>query len=587
MIDRIDELRAAGRGGDRRRAGTTAALEELRVRFLGRKAELPEPAARRRRAAAGGARRRSARRPTRRARRSRPLIEARARRARGRASSTRGWPPTASTSRCPATPPQPVGRLHLLTATRREIEDVFLGLGFHVARGPRGRDRLLQLRRAQPRRRRTPRAAATDTFYVSDDVVLRTHTSPMQIRAMEAQPPPLYVVVPGRIYRRDTDATHTPQFHQVEGLAVDEDITLADLKGTLLAFARAIFGEEREVRLRPHFFPFTEPSVEVDVSCFHCDGTGYLRDGSRCPLCKGEGWIEILGAGDGRPERLRATCATTATTPRRSRASPSAWASSGSRCSSTASPTCGCSTRTTCASWSSSDEASRSTGCTSTATPALDAARARRAPDDDRHEGRGASHHHGVGALEHFVVGRVLERRAAPRRRPADASARSTSATASRRRSSAARRTSPPGQTVAVARPGAVMPDGTKLGTAKLRGVESRRDDPGRGRARDRHRPRRDHGPRRTSSRAGHAAGRACCRSPPTCSSSRSRRTGPTASASTASRARSTPRPARRSRRRRGRRTPGTRRRRSPGVEVDGRGPRPLPALHRARSSRT
>jgi phenylalanyl-tRNA synthetase alpha chain len=115
---------------------------------------------------------------------------------------------------------------------------------------------------------------------------------------MEAHPPPLYVVIPGRVYRPDSDATHTPQFHQIEGLAVDEDITLADLKGTLLAFARAVFGEERDVRLRPHFFPFTEPSVEVDVSCFHCSGQGFLRDGSRCPLCKGEGWLEILGAGE-------------------------------------------------------------------------------------------------------------------------------------------------------------------------------------------------------------------------------------------------------------------------------------------------
>ena len=135
--------------------------------------------------------------------------------------------------------------------------------------------------------------------------MLRTHTSPMQIRAMEAHPPPLYVVIPGRVYRRDTDATHTPQFHQVEGLAVDEDITLADLKGTLLSFARAIFGDERDVRLRPHFFPFTEPSVEVDVSCFNCDGTGFLKDGSRCRLCKGEGWIEILGAGEVDPNVSR------------------------------------------------------------------------------------------------------------------------------------------------------------------------------------------------------------------------------------------------------------------------------------------
>ena len=142
-----------------------------------------------------------------------------------------------------------------------------------------------------------PSRQETDTFYVSDDVLLRAHTSPMQTRAMEMHPPPLYVVVPGRTYRRDNDATHTPQFHQVEGLAVDEDVTLGDLQGTLLAFARAIFGEDRRVRLRPHFFPFTEPSVECDVSCFNCKD-GFLRDGSRCPLCKGEGWIEILGAGE-------------------------------------------------------------------------------------------------------------------------------------------------------------------------------------------------------------------------------------------------------------------------------------------------
>jgi len=113
---------------------------------------------------------------------------------------------------------------------------------------------------------------------------------------MEQQSPPLYIIVPGRTYRPDNDATHTPQFHQIEGLAVDTDITLADLQGTLLAFARAIFGEEREVRLRPHFFPFTEPSVEVDVSCFNCID-GFMPDGQRCPLCKGEAWIEILGSG--------------------------------------------------------------------------------------------------------------------------------------------------------------------------------------------------------------------------------------------------------------------------------------------------
>jgi phenylalanyl-tRNA synthetase alpha chain len=115
----------------------------------------------------------------------------------------------------------------------------------------------------------------------------------MQVRAMEAHPPPLYVVIPGRVYRPDSDATHTPQFHQVEGLAVDSDITLADLKGTLLSFARSIFGDERDVRLRPHFFPFTEPSVEVDVSCF----VDHDALDGRCPVCKGTGWLEILGAG--------------------------------------------------------------------------------------------------------------------------------------------------------------------------------------------------------------------------------------------------------------------------------------------------
>ena len=127
-------------------------------------------------------------------------------------------------------------------------------------------------------------------------MLLRTHTSPVQIRAMEQQPPPLYIVMPGRVYRPDSDATHTPQFHQLEGLAVDENITLADLRGILLEFARAMFGAEREVRLRSGYFPFTEPSVEVDISCFNCGGTGWIGS-QRDSLCKGSGWIEILGSG--------------------------------------------------------------------------------------------------------------------------------------------------------------------------------------------------------------------------------------------------------------------------------------------------
>jgi phenylalanyl-tRNA synthetase alpha chain len=189
----------------------------------------------------------------------------------------------------------PVGRLHVITAMRREIEDIFLGLGFRVAEGPEI-DTVYYNFDALNHSPQHPSRLKSDTFYTREGKVLRTHTSPMQVRAMELEPPPLYIVVPGRTYRRDNDATHTPQFHQVEGLAVDEDITLGDLQGTLLAFARAVFGQDREVRLRPHFFPFTEPSVECDVSCFNCNA-GFLRDGSRCHLCKGTAWIEILGSG--------------------------------------------------------------------------------------------------------------------------------------------------------------------------------------------------------------------------------------------------------------------------------------------------
>ncbi len=196
----------------------------------------------------------------------------------------------------PGDPPRPTGHLHLVTQTRREIEDVFVGLGFSVVEGPEVEldyynFTALNMPPAHPAR------TLHDTFYLSDEIVLRTHTSPMQVRAMEAQAPPIYIVVPGRVYRRDSDATHTPMFHQIEGLAVDEDITLADLQGVLLEFARAVFGPEREIRLRSGYFPFTEPSVEVDVSCFACAGTGALADGRRDPLCKGSGWIEILGAG--------------------------------------------------------------------------------------------------------------------------------------------------------------------------------------------------------------------------------------------------------------------------------------------------
>jgi phenylalanyl-tRNA synthetase alpha chain len=300
MIDRIDELERAGRAAIEA-APTTAALEEVRVRFLGRKAELPNllrgvaelPAEQR--GAVGKA-----------ANAARRALEA-ALEARESALAAGELESRLREDRVdvtlPADPLPAVGRLHLITRTRREIEDVFVGLGYSVAEGPEV-ERVYYNFDALNVSPTHPSRLTTDTFYVEpapdifdpQAVLLRVHTSPVQVRAMEAQGPPIYIIVPGRVYRPDNDATHTPQFHQIEGLAVDEDITLADLKGTLLEFARAIFGPEREVRLRPHFFPFTEPSVEVDVSCFNCNG-GITSDGERCPLCKGTAWIEILGAG--------------------------------------------------------------------------------------------------------------------------------------------------------------------------------------------------------------------------------------------------------------------------------------------------
>jgi phenylalanyl-tRNA synthetase alpha chain len=295
MIDRIGEIRAEGQAAVAAATGT-AELEELRVRLLGRKAELPQllrgvaelPPEER---GAVGRAANEARRAL------EDLISARAAELDAAELDTRLAADRVDVT-LPGDPALEPGRLHLVTATRREIEDVFVGLGFRVLEGPEI-DTVHYNFDALNHAPAHPARGRSDTFYVGDgdDVVLRTHTSPMQTRAMEHEDPPIYVIIPGRVYRRDSDATHTPQFHQIEGLAVDEDITLADLKGTLLAFARAIFGDEREVRLRPHFFPFTEPSVEVDVSCFQCHGTGVLPGGERCNLCKGTGWIEILGAG--------------------------------------------------------------------------------------------------------------------------------------------------------------------------------------------------------------------------------------------------------------------------------------------------
>jgi phenylalanyl-tRNA synthetase alpha chain len=190
------------------------------------------------------------------------------------------------------------GHLHLITQIRREVEDVFLGLGYTIVDGDEVEDtwHLFDALNMPPGHvTRSP----LHTLFLNGDIVLRTETSASQIRVMEAQEPPVYVVSLGRTYRRDTvDATHSPLFHQVEGLAVDKDITLADLKGTLLHLAKALFGEDRRVRFMTDFFPFTEPSLGAAVSCFLCDGAG-------CSVCKHTGWIEMGGSGLVDPNVLR------------------------------------------------------------------------------------------------------------------------------------------------------------------------------------------------------------------------------------------------------------------------------------------
>jgi phenylalanyl-tRNA synthetase alpha chain len=201
----------------------------------------------------------------------------------------------------------PMGTLHPLTHTRRRIEEIFLGMGYTIGDGPEVESEWYNFT-ALNTPSGHPARSSSDTYYLhgtpgdDDAVILRTQTSPVQIRAMQLQSPPLYMIMPGRVYRRDEiDASHSNMFHQVEGLAVDAGLTLGDLKGTLEAFCRAMFGSSREVRLRTHFFPFTEPSVEVDLSCYLCDGTGAPAAGDvdfdRCRLCRGEGWLEIMGAG--------------------------------------------------------------------------------------------------------------------------------------------------------------------------------------------------------------------------------------------------------------------------------------------------
>jgi len=189
------------------------------------------------------------------------------------------------------------GHLHPISQVLKEICQIFGRMGFRVVKGPNVEldyynFEALNIPRDHPAR------DMQDTFYVSDNVVLRTHTSPMQVRTMEKQAPPVSVIAPGKVYRRDSDVTHTPMFHQVEGLLVDKGVTLGDLKGTLTTFVHQMFGRDTSLRFRPSFFPFTEPSAEVDIRCVICKGKG-------CRTCKNTGWLEILGSGMVDPEVYR------------------------------------------------------------------------------------------------------------------------------------------------------------------------------------------------------------------------------------------------------------------------------------------
>jgi phenylalanyl-tRNA synthetase alpha chain len=276
-------------------AATAADFEQIRVRFLGRQGALTQllrslgtlPAAER---PVVGAAANEAKRQL------EALVEVRLAEA-----ATAARQRQRAQSRLDLTLPgrrPPRGAMHPLTQVERDIVRIFAGLGFSVAEGPEIETdwfnfEALNIPKDHPAR------DMQDTFYLSDEVLLRTHTSPGQVHVMQAQPPPVRIIVPGRVYRRDVaDATHSPVFHQVEGLAVDRGITMADLKGTLDLFAREMFGPRSRIRFRPSFFPFTEPSAEVDVLCFLCGGDG-------CRVCKQSGWLEILGSGMVHPNVLR------------------------------------------------------------------------------------------------------------------------------------------------------------------------------------------------------------------------------------------------------------------------------------------
>lgn len=191
-----------------------------------------------------------------------------------------------------------IGSLHPITQIIKEVEEIFLGMGYSIADGPEVEKAIYNFDKLNTPPDH-PARDIQDTFYVTDDIVLRSQTSPVQARVMENQKPPIKIICPGTVYRSDSiDATHSPVFHQVEGLVVDKNVSMTDLKGTLEMFAKKCLGKNTKLRFRPHHFPFTEPSAEVDVSCFVCGGKG-------CKVCKGEGWIELLGCGMVHPNVLK------------------------------------------------------------------------------------------------------------------------------------------------------------------------------------------------------------------------------------------------------------------------------------------
>ena len=300
MIDRIQQIQDAAAAAVGQ-AASSEELERIRIEYLGRKAELPQllrgvselPPEERGKVGKAANQARSGDRGG--------CSAAGARRSTAR-SSTRGCSPTSSTSRSRA-PAQPVGRLHLLTQTRRELEDIFVGLGFRVVEGPEV-DTVAYNFDGLNHDITHPARQWSDTFYVDEDIVLRTHTSPMQVRSMMAQPPPLYIVIPGACYRRDNDATHTPQFHQLEGLAVDEDITLADLKGTLLAFARGGLRRRARDPLPPALLPVHRAERRARRLLLQLQRRLPARRLALPPL-QGRGLDRAARRRRGRPQRLR------------------------------------------------------------------------------------------------------------------------------------------------------------------------------------------------------------------------------------------------------------------------------------------